>query len=89
MEIGQEENHTEKNGENVGVCDDAFKEFGSEFMFKKPDAVGEKSDIEGDDKAAVGDDSGGAESIDNNRVAEESGIIKDKGKLGFIAEATF
>ena len=88
-DVREEQNHAEEDGDNVGVRDDAFYELGGDFVFEKIDAVGKQGDVESNDEATVGDDSLWAEGARDDGVAEESGVVKNKGELGFVAEAAF
>ena len=54
--------------------------------FEKPDAIGEESEVESDDEAAVGDDALFAKSGADDRVAKEGGVVEDEGKLSLSGE---
>lgn len=58
-------------------------------MLEKPDAIGEKCDIESNDKATVGDDTSRTEGAGNDWIAEEGSVIKDETELRFVAKVAF
>ena len=49
---------------------------------KKPDAIREEGEIEGNDEATVGDNSLFTEGGANDGIAKEGGIVEDEGELG-------
>ncbi len=85
----QEQEHAKEYCDDVRIRDDASNEFRGDFMFKKPDAVGEKRNIKGNNETTVGNDAGRAEGAGNNWIAEEGGVIKNKAKLRFVTEVAF
>ena len=55
-------------------------------MFKKPDAVRKERYIEGNNEAAVSNDTSRTEGARDDWITEEGGIVKNKTKLRFIAK---
>ena len=54
-------------------------------MLEKIDAVRKERNIESNNKAAIRDNAGFAESAGDNRIAKKSGVIKNQGELGGAA----